>query len=322
MRGSIRWQVQHLFLNSGINRIGQSKHAAKVSAREQFHEKNSPATSHALAKETGIHSIATADAYRDVWQLVGNLVKQEYGVRDLETLSGEHIQAFLESKIAAGVAHSTFMQYAAACEKMETALNLLAGVKGSGRSYDFTASIENARADAHRMLARFEGSRAYADPQEILKQIREPVFHLVAKVQLEGGARISEVNHLKVSQLKGIDQDRVTGRDCGLIRIEKGKGGKDRDMHLSAATYERLKAAVISQNNRLEFDKDRYRNELKRAALASGQKYQGSHGLRWNYARDRFREVQRHGQTYEQAMIQVSRELGHERADITEHYLR
>jgi len=28
------------------------------------------------------------------------------------------------------------------------------------------------------------------------------------------------------------------------------------------------------------------------------------------------------GYTYEQALVQVSKELGHERADITKHYLR
>ena len=33
-------------------------------------------------------------------------------------------------------------------------------------------------------------------------------------------------------------------------------------------------------------------------------------------------EVQRHGYTYEQSLSIVSQKLGHERDDITEHYLR
>ena len=52
------------------------------------------------------------------------------------------------------------------------------------------------------------------------------------------------------------------------------------------------------------------------------QPYQGSHGLRWSYAQERHNEVQQHGYTYEQSLSIVSQELGHERADITEHYLR
>ena len=74
--------------------------------------------------------------------------------------------------------------------------------------------------------------------------------------------------------------------------------------------------------DRIGFDERAYRKDLQRAANLRGQKYHGSHGLRWNFARERFHNLMENGYTYEQALAQVSRELGHERADITKHYLR
>ena len=44
--------------------------------------------------------------------------------------------------------------------------------------------------------------------------------------------------------------------------------------------------------------------------------------VRWNFAHERFYNLMENGYTYEQALAQVSKELGHERADITKHYLR
>ena len=62
---------------------------------------------------------------------------------------------------------------------------------------------------------------------------------------------------------------------------------------------------------------------LKEAAQTTNQEYQGSHGLRWNFARERFYKIQLiGGLTYDQALQQVSWEMKHERASITEHYLR
>ena len=70
-------------------------------------------------------------------------------------------------------------------------------------------------------------------------------------------------------------------------------------------------------------DKDAYRADLKAASEKSGQEYTGSHGLGWNFAQKRFNELQENENlTYKQALKQVSEEMGHHRADITEHYLR
>ena len=72
----------------------------------------------------------------------------------------------------------------------------------------------------------------------------------------------------------------------------------------------------------MEFDKNDYREALKKAALESSQDYTGSHGLRWNFARDRMEELsEKTDMTYEEKLQEISWEMGHERADITVHYL-
>ena len=82
---------------------------------------------------TGCYSYSTADAYRDVWRACLGHAKENLGIKDIEKLSGEAVRAFLDSKIDQGVAKATFGQYAAACEKLEVALNRYAEQHSTGR---------------------------------------------------------------------------------------------------------------------------------------------------------------------------------------------
>ena len=312
MRGSTVYQVQQVFHT--VNEIGSSKHDAKAEARAE-----GAATWHQVGKELGVYSFSTADAYRDVWRACLDHAKETVGVRDIEKLSGEAVRAFLVSKVDQGVAHATFGQYAAALEKLEVALNRYAEQHGTGRLYAFSGEIQGAR-DVAVNLERFEGSRAYADPDRLVAAVEREPHNLAAALQREGGARISEINHVTKEQLQGLREDPRTGELKGWVEVE-GKGGKEREIGVSPATYARLEAAV-GGGQRFEFDKDAYRAGLKAAAAKTGQEYEGSHGLRWSWAQERHAELQETGMTYEQSLTQVSQDMGHERGDITEHYLR
>jgi len=326
LHGSIKWQVREIFHKSGINKLGQSKHSAKEAVRSTLQSQSQSETWHKIGKGIGIHSYSTADAYRDVWRQLGNYVKSEFQIKDMEKLTGNHVQSFLESKITSGVAHATFMQYAAACEKLEVALNgysdhkHLENPKYSENHYHFSEQIADARADAHQMLDRFEGSRAYSDPESLIKSIQDESHNLAASMQYEGGARVHEISLIKPDQLAGLREDSITGEMKGHIDIE-GKGGKENEVALSAETYQRLENH-IHDHGEFRIDKDEYRSDLKDASEKTEQEYTGSHGLRWSFAQERFQEIQQHGLTYEEALSKVSKELGHERADITEHYLK
>jgi integrase len=312
VKGSTAHQIYLVYQT--VKEIGTSKHDSKAQARA-----GGAKTWHEIGKEMGIKSYSTADAYRDVWRSALNYAKAELGIKDLEKFSGEHVKSFLESKIDDGVAHATLSQYAAALEKLEVALNRFAELKGSGREYRFSEAISEARAIG-KGLERFEGSRAYARPDALAAAVRGEKFSLAVAIQREGGARVSEANHIMPAQLKGIKADPQTGQGKGWIKVQ-GKGGKIREVGVRPETYARL-ASVVKNDGCFAFKVEQYRNELKAAAAATGQEYQGSHGIRWSWAQERHQELQRSGRTYEQTIGRVSVEMGHERADITEHYLR
>jgi len=106
-----------------------------------------------------------------------------------------------------------------------------------------------------------------------------------------------------------------------LATSRSGRGRPGKDIQVSRETYERLEQHV-KEHGVFRIDKNAYRNDLKATSEMTNQHYHGSHGLRWSYAQERHNEVKQHSYTYEQSLTIVSQELGHERADITEHYLR
>ncbi len=316
MRGSPIYQVQTLWEQSGINRIGTSKHQAKQQARAAGSR-----TWGDLGRELGVHSYGTADAYRDVWIAVLKHARANFGVRDIERLSGEIIGSFLSRKIEEEVALATYKQYAAACGKLEAVLNLFANKQRGSvarNPYDFREQIDATREIARAELRRFEDSRAYDNPQGLVAALELPSFQLAARLQLLGGPRVREVSLVREGQCRGFGRDPLTGSAKGWFEVE-GKGGKRTTVGIPVRLYEAL-WQEIGAHGVFHLCADRYRRALQRAAVETGQDYQGSHGLRWNYARNRLNELQRYGLVFEEAMQQVSRELGHERATITLHY--
>ena len=305
MRGSVAYQVHQVFQT--IIRFGESKHEAKAEARA-----DGANTWHDIGKEIGIFSYATADQYRDISKDLMNYTKEQFGIKDIEKLQSEHIQAYLENKIAEGVRYSTFQKYAAALEKLEVALNKYAETHNTGNQYSF--DIKDVRQQASEVLERSQATRAYEDPKALIENIQNSDYKIIAQAQHEGGFRISELNHLSQANFK----------EGNVFQVISGKGGKDREVPLSKETYNALKSLLdkADTDGKYKFDMNDYRNTLKTVAEQSGQPYTGSHGLRWNFAQEKFMELQQHGRTYEQALQEVSNLLGHERPDITEHYLR
>ncbi len=318
MLGNINYQVQRLFRESGINQIGNSKHSAKEAARQRLAEAGIQATWHSVGKEIGIFSYRTADAYRDIWRRAFAHAKDNFGLRDIEDITAEHVCSFLKEKVESGVSRATFAQYAAGLEKMETALNLFSKRYGRGREYGFSVAIERVRPSA-TALRKFSGSRAYRNPEAIIRCLVRDNFRLAALMQWESGARVHEISLVRPSQLQGRGCDPLTGREVGVVTVE-GKGGKIRGLRMSLKAYLRLER-FIEKEGEFRVNKRLYLQSVQRAAIQAGEAPNGSHGFRWSWAQARFVAVQQAGLSYEQALSMVSDEMGHVRGDITEHYL-
>lgn len=91
MRGSSKWQVQEVYKVSGIDQIGQPRHAAKEEAWAA-----GARTSTEVARKTGIHSFRTKEAYLKVWRQCLDHAKSTFRVGDIEKLTGEHVSSFTD----------------------------------------------------------------------------------------------------------------------------------------------------------------------------------------------------------------------------------
>lgn len=313
MRGSPIYQATQL-LNT-ITAFGQSKHQAKKVARaagaKDWHE---------IGQHLKIYSFNTANLYRSVWIETLRYGKETFAVNDITKLSPVVVSGFLETKIADGLKYASFNAYCAALEKLTVGLNQWVqeeGTEAISTGYNWTAEIWAAKKEAREVLDRTVETRAYQDPLKLISAITDLAYQTIAAAQYSIGARISELDHVRPEQFLG----------GGQFQILDGKGGKNRVVEFRHENvYEQYRQLVINNlnpyYNKFTFDRNQYRLALKAAADKSGQAYTGSHGLRWNFARESFLAIQQSGGTREQALVQVAHEMGHNRGDITELYLK
>jgi len=232
------------------------------------------------------------------------------------------IQAFLLDKIENGgrsnngIERATYDKYSSALHKTELALNRYSEIKGLDRTYNFELK-EVSKYAAVELGDRCKDSRAYKNAKAVINEI--PGKHnLLGRIIQETGARISEASNIKAEQLRGLRPDPHSGELKGWVEVI-GKGGKHCDKGMSPATYADLNKAI--GDGKAKFNQNNFREKLQIAADKSGQKYEGPHGLRWNWAQARHGELQRLGLSYESSLSIISKEMSHNRSDITTHYL-
>lgn len=310
MRGSPIYQATQLL--KIVTAFGQSKHQAKEIARS-----SGAKDWHEIGQNLGIYSYNTANLYRSVWIETLRYGKEAFFIKDIERLSGLVITGYLERKIVEGIKLGSFNAYCSALEKLTVGLNQLAQEKGTATAYSWTAEIKAAKDEAKEILDSFVETRAYVDPISLIKAVSLPSYQTIAAAQYSIGARISELDHVRPEQFLEDYQ----------FHILKGKGGKNRIVKFRHhKIYDQYRQLVNNNLNpsydKFTFDRHQYRLAIRIAAIESKQHYRGSHGLRWNYAKERFNEIQIKGGTREEALVQVSQEMGHSRGDITEYYLQ
>lgn len=318
MRGNFKSQVGRLFQE--IDGVGKSKWADKQQARADLLDRGESATSSAIGAKTSVHSNSTNEGYFDRCVELANWAREVDGTRDIEKITVGHVAAFLTEKIDAGVSLSHWNGYAAAFSKLEQAqVRFALLVRGEDKICGYRSATDMLRPEARAELHRFEGTRNYASPVALIAAMKTDTARLAAAIQHEGGLRISAATHVTAEQLRGLAIDKHTGETRGLIQYAC-KGGAELICHVSERTYIALQSHFWV-NEVFKVDHKSYRAELKAAATATGQSFNSSHGLRWNYAQERFADLLGRGVSYEKALGIVSEEMGHHRISITEHYV-
>ncbi len=323
MRGSPTSQTWALLTKSGVLHLGESKGAAKEWAKNQLREQGTPVTSAAIAANTGIYGLRTMQQYSSVWKQLAVHAREEFGVKDIEKITGAHVVSYLDFKAEIGLGRDALNKEMAAINKMELALEKWAVLQGRDNQYNLKQAVEIFREDTARDIPRNDMIRAYPNPGALVSAVPQGTPEsLAVKILAESGCRIGEGTQIAASQLRGLTTDVHTGKPIGQFSYI-GKGGKLNSGNLSPETYSSLEKHV-REHGRLQSSQETVRNVIRAAANATGQEYagHGAHGLRWNFAAARMEELQGHGMSRDEALAQVSQEMCHNRSEITEHYVR
>lgn len=293
---------------------GSSKGLEREVIKAALAAENLPATSQNIAARSIIHSPNSAKQYASTWAQCGEYAKENFGVKSLEKLTGEHVAAFLDFKHECGQAKDSLDSQAAHLGKLAAALE-----KWNGGNYDsIRQGIESMRPTIAEAPEKALADRAYADPRGLVNSLPAGDLRLAGRILYESGVRISEGTKIDASQLRGLGNDKHTGKEIGRFAYD-GKGGKAGLGTMTVQTYKELEMAIAANGGRFEVGQADFRCALKTVA---GNEYDGrsAHGLRYSHAQERLKELQAVGMSRDQAKAIVSKEMNHERPEITELY--
>jgi len=313
LRGSFAQQSWALMTRGGMLEVGTSKGVEREETKAKLSAEGRAATSQAIAVSTVLHSPDTAKDYASTWKLLGEYAKETFGIKSLEKITGEHVAAYLDFKHECGQAKNTLESKASHIGKLAAALE-----RWNGKNYDtIREGVEVMRPTIAEAPEKALADRAYADPKALVAMLPVGNIWLAGKILQESGVRITEGTRIAASQLRGVSTDRHTGKEVGRYEYI-GKGGKVGMATMSVETYRELEKA-IAEKGTFEVRQDSFRDALKKIA---GAEYNNRsvHGIRYNYAQARLHELQAHGMSRDQAKAVVSKEMNHERPEITELY--
>lgn len=268
-----------------------------------------------------VASYQTMESYRNVWNNFFNYLHEHWHIKDAEKISSEHIAAYMDYKIEYYPSKQYLEKLSAALGKLEVALKLFAkNVYHEDMEYDF--SVRQYILDEARnldLIADNYHNRAYEKPMDLIYGLTDPLHRLAASIEYEGGARLEGCALIKREQLSGYRRDPITGVVMGIIRTRE-KGGKEGDVRILTPTYEWLKEYIL-EHGRFKINRQKYASDIRKTCGRLEIKANGSHGLRWNFAKRRMFEYAQAGYSYSESLKHVSNEMKHNRASITEHYL-
>ena len=279
------------------NGIGESK--SKNKSESDLKGANGQAIS------SKAHSIKTTQNLRSFSRQYVKFLEEKFETKKpFEKINNETIKEFLNEK-AKEVGGGSLNTYISTAAKMSDNLSEI-GVKNLDRN-----SILNLRNefknDANIDLHKNHFNRAYSDTkiEELKEHLNGTEYALAFDLQHQAGLRIDDATNSEKWQLN----------DDNTLTIFGSKNG------LNYTTCELEKNLADRVANAIEFDYKISKTEYSEQLKLSGAEY-GSHGLRYTFAQNRYQELKDEGnKTDLEAKIQTSLEMGHSRAEITEHYL-
>ncbi len=272
--GSIKYQVSQIMQK--VNGIGTSK----KETREQSGVK-SLESGHKVSDK--VHSYKSLENLRNDLTNLSNYAKTEFKIQDIREINIDIVSSWFNSK---DISYNTASNYMSELNKVSDHFN-------------FTREeIKELRADLKNDLPKTVlETRAYKNLEKIeLNPKHQAAFEL----QRDHGLRVNASTHINLD--KQLNGNTLTFRE---------KGGKLSQKELSPNLAQKIRENSIQ--GKYEINKRTYARDFQKQIEKSGQKYNGTHGIRHTYA-------QKMLETHSKA--EVSQELGHTREEITDTYLR
>ena len=271
--GSIKYQVSQILQN--VNGIGTSKKDSRESGVKSLE------SGHKVSDK--IHSYKSLENMRNDLTNLANYAKAEFKIQDIREINIDIVNAWIDSK---NISYNTSSNYMSELNKVSDHFN-------------FTREeIKELRADLKNDLPKTVlETRAYKNLEKIeLNPKHQAAFEL----QRDHGLRVNASTHIDLN--KQLNGNTLTYRE---------KGGKLSQKELNPTLAQKIRENAVE--GKYEINKRTYSRDLQKKIEESGQKYNGTHGIRHSYA-------QKMMETNSKA--EVSQEMGHTRVEITDTYLR
>ncbi len=272
--GSVKYQVSQILQK--VNGIGTSK----KETREQSGFK-SLESGHKVSDK--VHSYKSLENLRNDLTNLASYAKEEFKIQDIREINIDIVSSWIDSK---NISYNTSSNYMSELNKVSDHFN-------------FTREeIKDLRADLKKELPKAElETRAYKNLEKIeLKEKHQVAFEL----QRDYGLRVNASTHIDLN--KQLNGNTLTYRE---------KGGKLSQKELSPNLAQKIRENAVE--GKYEINKRTYSRDFQKQIEKSGQKYNGTHGIRHTYAQ---KMLENH------TKAEVSQELGHAREEITDTYLR
>ena len=272
--GSIKYQVSQILQK--VNGIGTSK----KETREQSGAK-SLESGHKVSDK--VHSYKSLENMRNDLTNLANYAKAEFQIKDIKEINIDIVSSWIASK---NIGYNTASNYFSELNKVSDHFN-------------FTREeIKELRADLKNDLPKTVlETRAYKNLEKIeLNPKHQAAFEL----QRDHGLRVNAATHINLD--KQLNGNTLTFRE---------KGGKLSRKELNPTLAQKIKENAV--DGKYEVNKRTYSRDFQKQIEKSGQKYNGTHGIRHSYAQ---KMLENHSKA------EVSKELGHTREEITDTYLR
>ena len=272
--GSVKYQVSQILQK--VNGIGTSK----KETRDQSGVK-SLESGHKISDK--VHSFKSLENLKNDLTNLASFAKTEFKIQDIKVINIDIVKSWIDSK---NISYNTASNYFSELNKVSDHFN-------------FTKEdIRDLRAELKKELPKTElETRAYKNLEKLeLKDKNQAAFEL----QRDYGLRVNAATHINLE--KQLNGNTLTYRE---------KGGKLSQKELNPNLAQKIKENAV--DGKYEVNKRTYARDLQKKIEESGQKYNGTHGIRHTYAQ---KMLENHSKA------EVSKELGHTREEITDTYLR